>query len=80
MAPRLTSKGAATRQRIIEGAAAEIRERGVTGVTLDDICARTAAGRSRLFHYFPGGKEELLLSVARHEVGRVVSGQQPHPR
>jgi hypothetical protein len=37
MAPRLTPKGAATKQRIIEGAAAEIRERGVTEVTLDDI-------------------------------------------
>ena len=39
MAQRLTPKGAATKQRIIEGAAAEIRERGVTEVTMDDICA-----------------------------------------
>jgi AcrR family transcriptional regulator len=48
MAPRLTPKGAATKRRIIEGAAAEIRERGVTEVTLDDICAYPATSESRL--------------------------------
>ncbi|MDV9171414.1 TetR/AcrR family transcriptional regulator [Streptomyces sp. W16] len=78
MAPRLTPKGAATRQRIIEGAAAEIRARGVTETTLDDIRARTATSKSQLFHYFPGGKEELLLAVAQHEADRVLSDQQPH--
>jgi AcrR family transcriptional regulator len=78
MAPRLTPKGAATRQRIIEGAAEEIRERGVTETTLDDIRARTATSKSQLFHYFPSGKEELLLAVARHEADRVLSDQQPH--
>jgi AcrR family transcriptional regulator len=41
---KLTAKGQATRQRIIEGAAAEIRERGVTVATLDDIRARTRPG------------------------------------
>ncbi|WP_018546318.1 TetR/AcrR family transcriptional regulator [Streptomyces sp. LaPpAH-108] len=78
MARRLTAKGTATRQRIVEGAAEEIRERGATETTLDDIRARTATSKSQLFHYFPGGKEELLLAVARHEAGRVLSDQQPH--
>ncbi|MEU1619437.1 TetR/AcrR family transcriptional regulator [Streptomyces sp. NPDC005722] len=74
----LTAKGAATRQRIVEGAAEEIRERGAVDTTLDDIRARTATSKSQLFHYFPGGKEELLLAVARHEAGRVLSDQQPY--
>lgn len=78
MASRLTAKGAATRQRIVEGAAEEIRGRGAAETTLDDIRARTATSKSQLFHYFPGGKEELLLAVARHEAGRVLSDQQPH--
>ncbi|WP_326570701.1 TetR/AcrR family transcriptional regulator [Actinacidiphila glaucinigra] len=78
MAARLTAKGAATRQRIVEGAAEQIRERGATETTLDDIRARTATSKSQLFHYFPGGKEELLLAVARHEAGRVLSDQQPY--
>ncbi|MET8814884.1 helix-turn-helix domain-containing protein [Streptomyces sp. NPDC004549] len=78
MARRLTAKGTATRQRIVEGAAEEIREGGATETTLDDIRARTATSKSQLFHYFPGGKEELLLAVARYEAGRVLSDQQPY--
>jgi AcrR family transcriptional regulator len=74
----LTAKGAATRQRIIDGAAAEIRGRGVSATTLDDIRARTRTSKSQLFHYFPGGKEQLLLAVAQHEAECVLSDQQPY--
>ena len=77
MSPKLTPKGAATRQRIIEGAAAEIRERGVAVTTLDDVRARTGTSKSQLFHYFPDGKEELLLAVARFEADQVLAVQQP---
>jgi AcrR family transcriptional regulator len=71
-----TAKGAATRQRIVEAASAEIREFGVTA-TLDDIRARARASKSQLFHYFPDGREELLLAVARYEADRVIADQQP---
>ncbi|GAA0372938.1 TetR/AcrR family transcriptional regulator [Microbispora corallina] len=74
----VTAKGAATRQRIVEGAAAAIRDIGVMDTTLDDVRARTATSKSQLFHYFPGGKEELLLAVARFEADRVLSDQQPY--
>ncbi|MFC4122998.1 TetR/AcrR family transcriptional regulator [Nonomuraea zeae] len=73
----LTRKGAATRQRILDGAAAHIREHGVAATTLDDVLARTATSKSQLFHYFPGGREELLLAVARLEADRVLADQQP---
>jgi AcrR family transcriptional regulator len=75
---KLTAKGRATRRRIIEGAATEIRNRGVAATTLDDVRARTQTSKSQLFHYFPGGKEQLLLAVADHEATRVLSDQQPH--
>jgi AcrR family transcriptional regulator len=74
----LTAKGHATRQRIIEGAAAEIREHGVAVATLDDVRARTHTSKSQLFHYFPNGKEQLLLAVAEHEARRVLEDQQPY--
>lgn len=74
----LTAKGAATRQRIIEGAAAEIRDRGVAVTTLDDIRARTHTSKSQLFHYFPDGKEQLLLAVAELEAQTVLDDQQPY--
>jgi AcrR family transcriptional regulator len=75
---KLTRKGQATRQRIIEGTAAEIRANGVAALTLDDVMARTATSKSQLFHYFPGGKEELLLAVAEHEALLVLTDQQPY--
>jgi AcrR family transcriptional regulator len=72
----LTPKGAATRLRIVAAAAAEIRESGVTA-TLDEILDRARASKSQLFHYFPGGREQLLLAVARYEADRVLADQQP---
>jgi AcrR family transcriptional regulator len=77
MTRHLTPKGTATRQRIVEGAAAEIREHGVLVTTLDDVLARTHTSKSQLFHYFPGGKESLLLAVAEYEADQVISDQRP---
>jgi AcrR family transcriptional regulator len=74
----LTVKGEGTKRRIIEGAAEVIREGGVGETTLDDIRLRTATSKSQLFHYFPNGREELLLAVAQFEADRVLSDQQPH--
>ena len=74
----LTAKGAATRDRIVTAAAAEIRERGISAVKLDDIGRRSRTGKSQLFHYFPEGKEQLLLAVAEREAERVLEDQEPH--
>jgi len=57
---------------------AEIRDRGVAVATLDDIRARTQTSKSQLFHYFPDGKEQLLLAVAEHEAQMVLDDQQPY--
>jgi AcrR family transcriptional regulator len=75
---RFTAKGRATRQRIIDGAAAEIRVNGAVATTLDDVMAHTGTSKSQLFHYFPRGKEQLLLAVAEQEAARVLTDQQPH--
>jgi AcrR family transcriptional regulator len=74
----LTAKGAATRERIVAAAAAEIRERGISAVKLDDIGRRSRTGKSQLFHYFPDGKEQLLLAVAEREAEQVLEDQEPH--
>jgi AcrR family transcriptional regulator len=76
--PALTAKGRATRARIVDGAAAVLREAGVELTTLDDVMARTHTSKSQLFHYFPAGKDELLLAVARYEAGRVLEDQEPY--
>jgi AcrR family transcriptional regulator len=74
----LTPKGQATRARIVEGAAEVVRELGAGMATLDDIRVRTGTSKSQLFHYFPDGKEALLLAVAQYEAGRVLEDQQPY--
>ena len=47
-------------------------------LSLDDIRARTQTSKSQLFHYFPDGKDQLLLAVAEHEAHMVLEDQQPH--
>jgi AcrR family transcriptional regulator len=74
----VTAKGRATRQRIIEGAAVHLRSDNPGDVTLDGIRAITGTSKGQIFHYFPGGKEELLVAVARYEADRVLDDQQPH--
>ena len=78
MGGELTAKGRATRDRIVEGAAEVLREQGVGAATLEDVMARTRSSKSQLFHYFPDGKDQLLLAVARFEADRVLADQQPH--
>src|SRR5260221_7762400 len=78
MRKELTAKGKATRNRIVEGAAVVLREKGVSAATLDDVMARTQTSKSQVFHYFPAGKDELLLAVAQYEADQVLEDQQPY--
>jgi AcrR family transcriptional regulator len=74
----LTVKGTATRERIIAGAAQYLRSELPGEVTLDDVRAVTRTSKSQLFHYFPGGKDELMLAAARYEADQVLADQEPH--
>jgi AcrR family transcriptional regulator len=74
----LTNKGHATRARIIEAAADLVLARGVGGTSLDDIRAGTATSKSQLFHYFPGGKAELVRAIVALQGERVLDAQRPH--
>jgi AcrR family transcriptional regulator len=73
----LTAKGAATRDRIVEAAADLLLAHGVSGTSLDDIGAGTATSKGQLFHYFPGGKNELISAIAEFQAARVLQAQRP---
>src|ERR1700759_1054324 len=77
MAPQLTARGAATRARIVESAAEQVLAGGAGGTSLDDIRADTATSKSQLFHYFPGGKSELVGAIAAFQAQRLLDDQQP---
>lgn len=73
-----SAKGSATRERIIVAAADLMQARGVRGTTLDDIRTSTSTSKSQLFHYFPGGKDDLIAAVVTHQGERVFDAQRPY--
>jgi AcrR family transcriptional regulator len=75
---KLTPKGAATRDRIVLTAADLVLARGVDGTSLDEIRAETATSKGQLFHYFPGGKTELVSAIASLQGERVLDAQRPY--
>src|ERR1700745_38822 len=72
---RLTAKGARTRARIVEEAAALIHERGVAGTTLEDVKVAAEVSGSQLYHYFPD-KNELVQAVIEHQADGIVGRQR----
>ena len=78
MSPQgLTTKGAATRERIVVAAADHVLTHGTAGTSLDAIGAATATSRSQLFHYFPEGKAELVRAIVACQGERVLDAQRP---
>lgn len=76
-AAKLTPKGAATRARIVAAAADLVLARGVGATSLEDIRAGTATSKSQLFHYFPGGKSDLVGAIVAFQSERVLEAQRP---
>ena len=70
--PRLTAKGARTRARIVEEAAALIHERGVAATTLEDVKVAAEVSGSQMYHYFPD-KTELVQAVIDYHADGIVS-------
>jgi TetR/AcrR family transcriptional regulator, transcriptional repressor for nem operon len=58
----LTARGAATRDRIVHGAADLMYVKGVSATTLDDIREVTGTSKSQLYRHFPD-KEALVRAV-----------------
>jgi AcrR family transcriptional regulator len=78
VAPQITARGEATRARIVESAAELILAGGVGGTGLGGICTETDTSKSQLFHYFPGGKSELVGAIASFQADRVLTAQEPY--
>ncbi len=69
--PKLTAKGARTRARIVEAAAALIHERGVAGTTLEDVKVAAEVSGSQMYHYFPD-KNDLVQAVIDYQAETIV--------
>ena len=51
------------RQAILDAALAVFGDHGFEGATLDGIAERAEFGKGTLYNYFPGGKDELYLTL-----------------
>ncbi len=69
-----TSKGRATRERILRAAAELVAEKGAAGMSLDDVRARTGASRSQLYHYFHD-RDDLIRGVIGVTTDEVIRAQ-----
>ncbi len=76
-ATTLTKRGRLTRQRIVEATGEQILAAGIGGTSLDGVRAATLTSKSQLFHYFPGGKHELVRAVAEWEGAQLLAAQEP---
>ncbi len=63
----------ATKNRILDSTAELFRRQGYTGTGMKQIAAEASAPFGSVYHFFPGGKEELGAQVIRHS-GRMYMG------
>ena len=52
-----------SKEEIVDRLFTVFRDRGFDGASLADLSHATGLGRSSLYHYFPGGKEQMAAAV-----------------
>jgi AcrR family transcriptional regulator len=72
---KLTRKGRATRDRIVEATAGLIAERGVAATGVEDIRAAAGVSGSQLYHYFDS-KRDLIRAVIATQATAVINAQE----
>ena len=69
----ITSRGRASRERIVERAADLFAERGIAGTSVDEVLAAAVAGKGQFYHYFRS-RDELVAAAVAHRCAQVVDG------
>jgi AcrR family transcriptional regulator len=54
------------REQVVERLLSVFRARGYDGASLAELSKATGLGKSSLYYYFPGGKEEMAQAVLAH--------------
>ncbi|GAB3451730.1 TetR family transcriptional regulator [Streptomonospora sediminis] len=67
----LTSRGAATKQRILEVATQEFAEHGIAGARIERIVAAARTNKAQLYGYF-GNKEGLFDAIFHGSLERIM--------
>lgn len=69
-----TDRGRRSRTALIASAAELFYAQGVAATSLDEVLARSGAGKSQLYHYF-SGRQELVEAVVELQIERVLGVQ-----
>jgi TetR/AcrR family transcriptional regulator, transcriptional repressor for nem operon len=68
----VSARGELTRSRILESTVDHLIKYGRESTYLDDVIAATSTSKGSLFHYFPGGKDELVIAATARQVERLL--------
>ncbi len=55
-----------SKHEVLDRLMESFRSHGYDGASLATLSERTGLGKSSLYHYFPGGKEQMALEVLAH--------------
>jgi AcrR family transcriptional regulator len=72
-----TTKGEATKARILEAAVDLLVAGGVENLNLDEVLRLTRTSKGQLFHYFPGGKEDVRRAATERHIARLAEASAP---
>lgn len=72
---RLTTKGQATRERIVAGAAELMYARGVERTSTQDVEKAAGVSSSQIYHYFED-KQSLVRAVIGYQADRIIAVQR----
>ena len=62
-----------TRTRMLEAAIVLMRRTGVSGAGINEIVKESGAPKGSMYHFFPGGKREILSSALEMYAKRIVA-------
>ena len=69
-----TSRGASTRQRIMDATVRLIYAKGVESTSIEDVCGAAEVSKSQLYHYF-ADKDALVREVISAQAAAVLAAQ-----
>lgn len=62
------------REQLIDAAMPLVAEKGIAGFSLDDVAANAQVTRNLLYHYFPRGRDDIMVAVAERAGHELTDG------
>lgn len=70
------TKGAATRERVMDVAETHLAKVGYKGISLEQVAREVGISKPSVYYHFPEGKEQLFVAIAHRSLRRVHEGME----